>query len=259
MIQKNYNTKKLKNDKVLRKNKIYQNKNIFLLSNKKHRKLKKKWRFWRGFKQYFINNRKLTFFKKLQWNFNERRLIWHQLSQIYLPKIKNKFSKRQDTKFFFVLNNLEFRLPVILLRSRFYTKINNCYESIKKRLICINGVIIKDKSYLLQKLDLYQKRRHINNHFNKNKNKKYLNRIKRLKWRRFRWKKARFIFWKIRRQSNFNLYLNKRINNYFNFLEINYKIPAGIVIKKPFVNEIIINKQKSLLSYQILKKIYFLY
>lgn len=255
MIKKYFNIKRLKN----KKNNIFQKRKQILLSGKQHKKLKKKWRFWRGFKQYFLNNKKITFFKKIQWNYNEKRLIWHQLSQTYLPRLKNKLTKRKNTKFFFLLNYIELRLPVILLRSRFYTKLNNCYESIKKNLICVNGIIIKNKTFLLQKSDLYQKRRHINGYLNKEEKSKYKSRIKRLKWRKFRWKKARFIFWKIRRQSHFNLYLNKKINNCFNFLEINYKIPAGIIIKKPSINEILVNKQKNLLSNKILKKIYFLY
>ena len=251
-IQKKYNTKK--DFFNIKKKK----KNLFALKNK-HNKLRKKWRFWRGFKQFFIHKKKITFFKKLQWNYNEKRLIWHQFLQIYVPKLKSFIAKKKNKHYFLLLNFLELKLAVVLLRSKFYTKLNNCYDGIKKNLISVNGNIINKKNYQLQKLDLFQKRRHINKIINKKKTIKYLSRIKRLKWRKFRWKKARFLFWKIRRQSNFNLYLSRKTTSSFNFLEINYKIPGGIIIKKPFINEIIINRQKNLLSSKILKKIFFLY
>jgi hypothetical protein len=107
---------------------------------------------------------------------------------------------------------------------------------------------------MLNVLDLFQKKRQKNIFF-KNTNK----RKERLKWRKFRWKKARFIFWKIRRASNFNMYWVKKQNTTINYLEINYKIPAGILIKKPFLKELYLNRQKKILTNNILKKIYFMY
>jgi hypothetical protein len=89
--------------------------------------------------------------------------------------------------------------------------------------------------------------------------KKKKKRFERLKWRKFRWKKARFIFWKIRKLSNFNLYFVKKENSILNYLEINYKIPAGIVLRSPFFSELILKKQPGILRPSILQKIYFVF
>jgi len=46
---------------------------------------------------------------------------------------------------------------------------------------------------------------------------------------------------------------------YLNFLEINLKIPAGILLRSPLVGEILLANKKRMFSSKILKKIYYLY
>jgi len=186
-------------------------------------------------------------------------MIWHQLSNVYSSKIKNIIytqlrKEKNHLKFFFFLNKFELRLSTLLLRGRFFYKIINCLNSIKLNLISINGLIINNVNYVTSSQDLIQKRRI-------RKKKQILSsfRGKRLKWRSYRWKKARFLFWKIRRLSHFNLFWNKKQNTVVNYLEINYKIPAFIVIKQPFIKELVLLKQPKLLTNLIFKKIYFLY
>lgn len=234
-------------------------KNSVIIMKKKTFKLKKKWRFWRGFRQHFINKKKITFYKKLQWNFDEKRLIWHQLIKSYLPKIKNFLLKKQASsqKYVFFIRKLELRLAIVLLRAKFYYKLINSYNGIKNNLILINGIFINKIYFLLKIQDLFQKRR-TKNSFIKKKNEKY-KRIIRLKWRKYRWKKARFIYWKVRRTSHFNMYWSRKQNSFLNYLEINYKIPAGIIIKQPFLKELLINKEPNILNNNIIKKIFFLY
>lgn len=258
MLKKTHLIKYIKNTKSFKLNKKKIKKTTVRIK-KNNFKLKKKWRFWRGFKQFFINKKKITFYKKLQWNYNEKRLAWHQMAKTYLFNIKHILRQKRwkNKKYSQFLKHIELRLTTILIRSRFYTKLINSYEGIKKNLLLVNGIIINTTRYILSILDLYQKRRQKRNRIiNKNTNYK---RYTRLKWRKFRWKKARYIFWKIRRISHFNLYLNKKINSSLNYLEINYKIPAGVLIKQPFMKEFIINRQTNIINHKILKKIFFTY
>jgi len=225
-------------------------------------KLKKKWRFWRVFKKTFISLKKITFFEKLKFRHNNIRIIWHQLSKIYSSKIKNIINKnilhkkRTDKKFVFFFKTFELRLSTLLLRGRFFHKLINCFNAIKLNLIAINGIIINKINVLVSVLDLIQKRRVKKKKLSSMSS---LIRCKRLKWRNYRWKKARFLLWKIRRVSHFNLFWSKKQNNICNYLEINYKIPALIVIKFPFFKELLVLKQPKLITNMIFKKIYFLY
>lgn len=233
--------------------KIVKKKRILNTTKTTFFKVKKKWRFWRLFKKNFINKKKVNFFKKLKSIFEDKRVIFHQLIKSYLPKIKFLLKKNmKKTKFFLFMIQLEQRLSVLLVRARFFYKITNSYTAIKNNLIIVNGIIINKINFLVHLQDLFQKKR-------KKNGKKKDRRFVRLKWRKYRWKKARYIFWKIRRSSHFNLYWNRKQNSFFNYLEINYKIPAAILIKQPYVKEILINKQKNILTIHILKKIYFLY
>lgn len=222
-------------------------------------KLKKKWRFWRFFKKAFLTQKKITFFEKINSRFNYIRIICHQLNKVYSCKIKNIISKKitknkNNLKFIFFFKIFELKLSTVLLRSRFFYKTMNCVNAIKLKLITVNGIIINNAKFSVNIKDLVQKRR------TKKKNKfpVYM-RLKRLKWRNFRWKKARFLFWKIRRQSHFNLFWIKKQNTYLNYLEINYKIPAFIVLRSPMIKEIVLLAQPKLLTNILLKKIYFLY
>lgn len=260
LIKKNYKIQLKKKNQKLKKKVTFFNKDKKKNSNKNLKKifkLKKKWRFWRLFKRYFISKKKITFYKKYNWRFNNIRIIWHQFTKLYTPKIKNiilKRKKKNSDFFFFFLNKLELRLNVILLRARFFYKLINSSIAIKLNLILINGLIINKINCVVNILDLFQKKRQKNILF-----KNTVKRKERLKWRKFRWKKARYIFWKIRRASHFNMYWVKKQNTTINYLEINYKIPAGILIKKPFIKELYLNRQKKILTNNILKKIYFMY
>jgi hypothetical protein len=77
----------------------------------------------------------------------------------------------------------------------------------------------------------------------------------------FLWKK-----WRKRTRSNregtkrVSLYwFSKKIVLSLNYLEINYKILTGIVIRRPLFGETIMSSSKKILSSTMLKKIYFLY
>jgi hypothetical protein len=52
---------------------------------------------------------------------------------------------------------------------------------------------------------------------------------------------------------------SKKIALSLNYLELNYRILTGIVIRKPVLGEILISSSKKILSLSLLKKIYFLY
>ena len=225
---------------------------------------------------HFLLKKKITFFKKLNVYFNERRLIWHKIIKIFLPNSKKKWirykKKISHTKFFYFILKLERRLSTLLLRARFFYKMVNSYKAIKYKLVLVNNIIITKTDFLVNKLDLIQKKRtkipvKKNNKFHKNiksltKNDKLCykkKRYERMKWRKNKWKKARFLFWKIRRASHFNMYFAKKETTIFNYLEVNYKIPAFILTRVPLKNEIVLNRQRNLAHFILLSKIYFIY
>lgn len=246
---------------------------IFLLKKKKilkPLKKQKKWKKWREFKKFFLFKKKIYFFAKLQWRFNNMRILWHQLIKSYLPTIKklmHQSKKKKNNKFYFFLKYLELRLATLILRARFCYKLINSYNSIKFNLITINGVIINKIWYLVSILDMLQKRRTLKTkkplkitHKQKKKKKSQIElRTERFKWRRYHWNKSRYVLWKIRRISHFNMYFSRKQNTILNYLEINYKIPAAILIKQPFLKELYLNKQPRILTKNILKKIYYIY
>jgi hypothetical protein len=196
--------------------------------------------------------------------------LWHQLTKMYLPTIKKlitNWKKNKTNKFYFFLKNLELRLSTLILRSRFCYKLTNSYNAIKLNLILVNGIIINKIWCFVNIFDLIQKRRTLKPNKKKEtkiiktkiKKQKNLFRTERYKWRRYHWNKSKYVIWKIRRISHFNLYFSQKQNNFINYLEINYKIPAFIVLKQPFLKELYLNKQPHILTKIILKKIYYLY
>lgn len=256
--------------------KFYQKKKSNLVLLKKYKpnlkpfKKKKKWKNWRQFKKFFLFKKKIYFFAKIKWRFNNVRILWHQLTKMYLPTIKKlitNWKKNKTNKFYFFLKNLELRLSTLILRARFCYKLTNSYNAIKLNLILVNGIIINKIWCFVNIFDLIQKRRTLKPNKKKvpktiktKKNKqKNLFRTERYKWRRYHWNKSKYIIWKIRRISHFNLYFSQKQNNFINYLEINYKIPAFIVLKQPFLKELYLNKQPHILTKVILKKIYYLY
>lgn len=44
-----------------------------------------------------------------------------------------------------------------------------------------------------------------------------------------------------------------------NYMEINHKINTGVLLRRPFWGEILVNKQRKMLTVNLLKKVYFLY
>jgi len=219
------------------------------------RKLKKKWRFWRMFKFFFLRRKKKFFFPKIRWLFSQKRIIWHQLSTMYGKNIKNRaynnFKSKIifNTKFAFVLSKLELRLNILLLRMSFVNKLLQANVVILKKKIKINS-IIKHQNYLVSIGDL------INyipidicfkNDIRRNK----------LKWYRFKWVKWKKI---VKKKKKFNrIFFSLKKNFVFNYVEINYIFFSAILLKYPLLGEISYRNKKRLLVTSLLKKIYFLY
>ena len=98
----------------------------------KKRKLKKKWRFWRTFKFFFLKNKTLRFFSKIKWFFNQRRILWHHLSTVYGKKIKALVFKKVSKKiafgsfFFFYLSFFRTSIKYFNCKDAF------CYQIINR-------------------------------------------------------------------------------------------------------------------------------
>jgi hypothetical protein len=217
-------------------------------------KLKKKWRFWRVFRFYFLRSKKKIFFPKKNWLFNQRRIIWHQLSAMYGVKIKNwaytsnKSKVIFNSKFGSVLCKLELRLNILMTRMGFVNKLRQADSLIFGGKVSVNSVI-KYKRYPTRAGDLIS-------FIIPSLKMRGLKRLKKLRWRRFKWNK-----WKRQSKKNFfrRLYFLLKKNFIFNFMEINYYYCFGILLRRPLLGEIIYRNKKRLLTSRLLQKIYFLY
>jgi hypothetical protein len=78
--------------------------------------------------------------------------------------------------------------------------------------------------------------------------------LKRRKWKAYiwrRWKKK----WRRGRKST---HLRRQVL-YLNFIELNYRIWSGVIIRNPMLGEILLLSQKKLIASTMLKKLYYLY
>jgi len=83
-------------------------------------KLKKKWRFWRGFKKYLLFDKSHVLIK-FKWLFNHKRLLNHQYISTYSISIQTKLKhiykkKISKARLFDYLYNLEYRIDILSMR-----------------------------------------------------------------------------------------------------------------------------------------------
>lgn len=224
-----------------------------MLQKIQQKKLKKKWRFWRLFKRFFLKKKKIKMFYRLKWIFDQKRIIWHNLYTLYGSRIKYLKYKKTQTRFLFgvrffkILSYFELRLDILMLRLGWVDSRLLAKSLISKGDVLVNGKK-KKSQFLVNVGDTVQKipRKLIKKRF-------FL-----LKWRRFKWNRWRQQFWKIGTKVPRIFWLFKK-NLVVNFLEINYKIFSCIILREPLTGEILLEKQKRMWSTKRLKKIYFLY
>ena len=245
------------------------------LSFVKH-KLKKKWRFWRIFKRYFLGRKKKNFFYKLKWAFNQKRILWHQLLALYGKKIKQSVYSKNQTKimfgsrFFNSLSFLELRLCVLVMRVRFAFKVIEGSKLVDLGLVRVNGSK-KTKNYIVRLGDILKREYSSNTiekivcyFFSKGlpflpvlKQAVILKRQERLKWRGHLWNKWE----KKNRNKTFKVkpVWFVRQNIFINYVETNYKVFVAILLSKPKVGDILLVNKKSMLCLNILRGSYLLY
>lgn len=236
---------------IIRTKKLKKVSNASLLKTK----FKKKWRFWRQFKFFFLKNKKKNFFTKLKWFFNQKRIVWHQLSSIYGKKIKNlAYSNNQskvifNTRFFNLLIYLENRLNILLLRIGFSFKLLEANKFIYSKNVFINNQL-KNCNYLVKVGDIITCS--LLSSFHRK-------RFKCLKWRRFKWIKWRKLKKNSFKNNIIKFFWRSKKNLIINYVEINFKIFSAIILRKPLIGEVLINNNNKMLSLNLLKKIYFIY
>jgi len=228
-----------------------QKKKIYKL---KRWKLKKKWRFWRLFRSQFLRHKKKYFFFKIKWIFNQKRILWHQLSVIYGKNIKNRAYRTSKSKVIFnskfanILCKLELRLNVLLLRTYFVNKILYADSLINNKKIIVNG-LSRHKEYLLSEGDFVE----------------YLTYFRYLKKERFnqnyfKWKKWKKKMWQKKRKIKYStIFFGIKKNFIFNFTEINYCSSSFFLLRTPLLGEISYRNKKLFLVSNLLRKIYYLY
>ena len=225
------------------------------------RKLKKKWRFWRLFRNFFLRKHRKRNFTRIKWVLNQKRIIWHQLANIYGKKIKNlifsnhKTKKIFDTKFDGLLQKLELRLGILLVRMNFCKTLLISNVNILNAKIVVNGKK-KHPNYQVQINDLISRK--IIQENNQSRLKWSLN-LNRWKWRRYKKKRRRLYRSKLRKSKRSRLYFMIKQNLIFNFMEINYLIYWGILIRIPLIGEIVYKNKKRFLLGSLLRKIHFFY
>jgi hypothetical protein len=159
---------------------------------------------------------------------------------------RSKYTKGLfGARFFEVLPLLELRLDILTLRLGLASKIIEAQLLIKKKLIEVNGKC-RHKSYVVYVGDILR-RKIVKKKLTKIRRKYY-------NWRFWRWRK-----WRRSLKPLVSLFWSFKKNYTLNFLEINYKILSGIVIRKPIFGEILLSNLKRMLSIKILKKIYYVY
>ena len=218
------------------------------------RKLKKKWRFWRVFRFYFLRSKKKNFFPKMNWLFNQRRIIWHQLSVVYGKKIKNcvyvnhKSKKIFSSKFGSILCKLELRLNILVVRMGFIDKLRLADQFIREGKVKVN-FFRRQRRYLVRINDLIC---FITTFFKLHN----LKRLKKTNWRHSKWNK-----WKNQSKNKKfrHIYFSLKKSFIFNFMEINYYYFFSILIRYPLLGEISYRNKKKFLTRCLLQKVYFLY
>lgn len=230
---------------------------IFKKKFSKRFKLKKKWRFWRFFKRYFLKSKKRKFFIRLKWLFFQRRIIWRQMVVLYGKAFKKKVFKIHEKKFgkcfFRLLSYLELRLNVFLVRINFVSKILDANKIISKKQVLVN-FRSKKLGYLIKVNDLIEDR---SSH---NIRKAYKRCIK--FWRRFswhRWRRARFVRYKIRCLRSTLRWNVIRFAVIRNFVEIRQKTSLCVLLRNPFWGEIFIEKKRLYLLPKFIRKVFYFY
>ena len=218
------------------------------------KKAKKKWRFWRAFKFYFLRRKKKFYFFRMKWLFNKKKMLWHQLSVVYGKQIKNRVYHKNKSKvifnkrFIFILRGLELRLNILLVRLNFVTKLLQADIIILKNKVMVNGKA-KHKWYLVSVGDLIMYNNKII----------FSQRLKKLKWKRYNWRQLKIKKKNLKNKKSINIYFLLRKNFVLNFIEVNYFCFSAILLRNPGLGEISYRNKKQLLIATVLKKIYFIY
>ena len=221
----------------------------------KKTKFIKKWLFWKRFKFFFLQPSNLSLFVSLKKIINQKKNLFFHFSNIYGRKFKHLIFTHSTHKilfgkrFYFVLSFLELRLNILLFRLRFFVRLLDVNLAILNGLIRINGKCIK-KNIIIAILDIIIYKMSL----------KKTSRYNRFIWRDFKWNK-----WIVLSKKNginrnwIRLKYKSKVFSIINYLEINYKLLGGCLVRRPFFGEILLGSNQLKYNRLLFKKIYFLY
>lgn len=222
-------------------------------------KLKKKWRFWRFFKQFFLRSKKKKLFTKIRWLFFHRVVIFRQLIARYGNLLKKKVLDLHinplNRGFFQLLNYLELRLNIFVTTIKLIPRIFKVLEVNKvifRKKILVNFQP-KRRYYLLKVGDFIQ---NIAHYEISQSLKKYVT----LRWRRFTWSRWRQMRWRLfrrrscRRPAQFSW---KKGVVCRAFTETRYRFLLALIIRYPFWGEIMVNRRRKLTSIKFFRRLFF--
>lgn len=240
------------------KSKVSSFKSVRQVSWQKY-KLKKKWRFWRFFKRYFLRKKKKKFFTKRRWLFFQRRIIWRQLVVRYGKVLKYKRFQAHvqglGRCFYKLLVYLELRLNIFVITLGLIPRCNNITKmnlALMKKLISVNFKF-KKRHYFVQAGDILQ-------HRDFSYRKSFRKFVKR--WRIFSWFRWRDLRWRIWRIGRFKRKLRKRMARQAvsrSFVEFLPRFYLVTVLRHPFWGEIMVNLRRKFLSPFFLRRVFFLF
>jgi hypothetical protein len=165
---------------------------------------------------------------------------------VYYKKL-SKFAF--GVRFVHVLTQLEVRFNILVLRLRFARTLAGANNLVASGTVTVNSKL-KNKNFLVANGDLICKaiklvntKNIVNSFEQRDPHIKFL--FVRKKWRRKK-KRVRYL-WHIKRVL------------LMNYLLVNYKVRTAVLVRKPLMGEILLNRDKRLVSWQLIKKIYSLY
>ena len=219
-----------------------------LTLNIKKIKLKKKWRFWRAFKYFFLKKSIIFKFNKVKLFFNHNRILLHFITTYYGDKAQSLLQKKilNNSKFVLFLSLIELKLNIILVRMHFAYKIIESNFLIRYGFIVVNGVS-KRKNYIVKINDIVQKYIPLGS-----------TKFKKTVWRKFSWRTWVYQY-KKNKKKQWYFYWQRRHTISMNFMETNYKILSSIIIRKPLLGETMLRKHRHYSLLDFIKRIFYVY
>jgi len=210
-------------------------------------KLKKKFRYWRLFRNSFLAKKKAFFFIKSRSFYNLKRTIKHQFSYVYGVSFKSIGLTVLNLHFLDFIINQELKLYIVIVRSFLCSNIHEAFKQIRLNLVSVNSSIVPSPHASVMVGSIIIKCR---NALNRNV------RVNKYSWRRQRWYKARNKLKRYSKARYMNPFFLFKKSLILNYMEVNINARSTIVIKRPICKEAFFGYNTNTLSVIQLKELF---